>query len=242
MSADALLEVEDLHAGYVGPDVVRGVNLSLREGSFTALLGSNGAGKTTTLGGIMGLVPRCRGSVVLDGERLDGRSPSAIVRKGIALAPEGRQLFSNLTVIENLTTGSLARGGRRHRGHDLDAVFSYFPLLADRRDQRAGTLSGGEQQMVTIGRALMSRPRLLIIDEASLGLAPIMVETLFDLIASINRDGVTVLAVEQNIGLLDRADHVVVLEHGEIAFSGQVADVKGTIRDEIRRAYLGTSG
>lgn len=234
-----LLELADLRAGYAGVPVLQAIDLVLEQGSFGVILGSNGAGKTTTLRSILNLAQVQGGSITLDGETLVGRSTASIVERGVAMAPEGRQLFSSLTVEENLVTGSLVGAGRRDRARRMAQVFEYFPRLAERRRQTAGTLSGGEQQMVTIGRALMSAPRLLLVDEASLGLAPIIVEAVFAMIKRINDDGITVLAVEQNIAVIDHADVVMVLEKGHIEFGGRVADVADRLRREVVSAYLG---
>ena len=234
-----LLEIRDLHAGYGGLPVLEGIDLVLDQGAFGVILGSNGAGKTTTLRSILNLAEVLGGSIELDGESIAGQSTASIVERGVAMAPEGRQLFPSLTVEENLVAGSLVGAGRGQRSRQMGQVFEYFPHLAERRRQTAGTLSGGEQQMLTIGRALMSAPRLLLVDEASLGLAPIIVEALFELVSRINADGVTVLAVEQNIAVIDHADAVLVLEKGRIEFGGRVEDVADRLRREVVAAYLG---
>ena len=241
--ADApALVVRDLVAGYGGPPVVSGVSFSLPRGSFGAILGSNGAGKTTTLRAIMGLAQVISGTVELGGAVTTGVPTHEVVARGMALVPEGRRVFSGLTVMENLRTGALVGAGRGGRAGRLEQVFSYFPRLRERLDQAAGTLSGGEQQMLAIARALMSGPDVLLIDEGSLGLAPVMVETVFDLVSRINADGVTVLAVEQNVAVIDHADLVFVLEKGCIDFGGPVAEVGHRLRAEVLAAYLGQEG
>src|SRR3954471_14805427 len=234
-----LLEIRDLHAGYGGLPVLQGIDLVLEPGAFGVILGSNGAGKTTTLRSILNLAEVLGGAIDLDGASIAGKSTASIVERGVAMAPEGRQLFPSLTVEENLVAGSLVGAGRRQRSRQMDQVFEYFPRLAERQRQTAGTLSGGEQQMLTIGRSLMSAPRLLLVDEASLGLAPIIVESLFELVSRINADGVTVLAVEQNIAVIDHADVVLVLEKGRIEFGGRVEDVADRLRREVVVAYMG---
>jgi branched-chain amino acid transport system ATP-binding protein len=217
---------------------VRGVSLEVRPGELVALVGSNGAGKTTTLRAIGGLLRPRRGRIEFDGARIDGLRSSEIVARGIAHVPEGRQLFPTMTVAENLELGARAPEARRRRRATLEAVFGLFPRLAERRTQLAGSLSGGEQQMCAIGRALMARPRLLMLDEPSLGLAPVMVSAIFDNLARINREGTTVLLVEQNVlQALRLSSRAYVLENGEIAFSGPRDDLLGDPR--IRAAYLG---
>ncbi|MCU1603189.1 MAG: transporter ATP-binding protein, partial [Frankiales bacterium] len=213
--------------------------LVLESGSFTALLGSNGAGKTTTLLSIIGQARVHAGRISFDGDDLVGRSTPSTCGKGIALSPEGRQLFPSLSVQENLEVGALVGAGRARKADSLERVFSTFPLLHERREQISSTLSGGEQQMLAIGRALMSDPRLLLIDEASLGLAPIVVERVFELISAINASGVTVLAVEQNVSVVEHADAVYVLEKGTIVSGGATATIGTQLRSEILAAYLG---
>jgi branched-chain amino acid transport system ATP-binding protein len=226
----ALLEVADLRVGYGFP-VLLGIGFEVEEGETTVLFGLNGAGKTTTLSTIAGLLKPDSGSIRFDGERIDGRPPTQLVRMGIALVPEGRRVFPALSVANNLRLGGWTR--RRQRD-ELDAqrelVFHYFPRLAERADQDAGTLSGGEQQMLAIGRALMSKPRLLLIDEASLGLSPALAKIVFEVVAQINDDGTTVIIVEQNVGVLPYADRALIMEKGTLVFSG--------VGDEIRQANL----
>jgi len=216
------------------------VSLRLRRGEFGVLLGANGAGKTTTLRAILGLCDVTGGRVAVGGADVTGRPPSEMVARGVALVPEGRQLFSSLTVEDNLLAGAIVRG-RSKRRERLHHVTEIFPILGERLDQEAGTLSGGEQQMLAIGRALMSEPDLILVDEASLGLAPIVVRRVLELIAEINRSGVTVLAVEQNLAVLDFADHACVLESGEVRLAGPIGDIAGTLRREVAAAYLGGS-
>jgi branched-chain amino acid transport system ATP-binding protein len=233
-----VLRLEGVEAGYGDVVAVRAVSLEVRAGEIVALIGSNGAGKTTTLRAIAGLLPLRGGRVELDRRRLSGLGPAAVVRAGVAHVPEGRQLFPTMTVAENLELGARTPVGRARRAETLARVFELFPRLAERRTQVAGTLSGGEQQMVAIGRALMARPRLLMLDEPSLGLAPVVVGTIFANLAAINRDGLTILLVEQNVLRALRCSHrAYVLENGTITLSGPSATL---LTDErIKRAYLG---
>ena len=234
----ALLRLEGLEAGYGDMTAIRGVSLEVRQGEIVALIGSNGAGKTTTLRAICGLLPLRRGTVELDGRRISGLSSAAVVAGGIAHVPEGRQLFPTMTVLENLELGARSAESRRLRGETLERVFALFPLLAERRRQLAGTLSGGEQQMTAIGRALMARPRLLMLDEPSLGLAPVVVSSIFTNLGAINRDGVTILLVEQNVLRALRLSHrAYVLENGTIALEG--ASQRLLADEGIKRAYFG---
>jgi branched-chain amino acid transport system ATP-binding protein len=234
-----LLRLDGLEAGYGDLTAIRDVSLQVERGEVVALVGGNGAGKTTTLRAIAGLLPARRGRVELDGARLDGRTPAAIVARGIAHVPEGRQLFPTMTVRENLDLGARTPESRRRRPASLDRVFQLFPRLAERERQLAGTLSGGEQQMVAIGRALIACPRLLMLDEPSLGLAPVVVTSIFTNLAEINRDGVTILIVEQNVLRALRLSHrAYVLENGTIALQGPSAALLADER--IRRVYLGS--
>jgi branched-chain amino acid transport system ATP-binding protein len=227
-----------VEAGYGDVTAVRAVSLEVRTGEIVALIGSNGAGKTTTLRAISGLLPLRQGHVELDGRRLSGLGPAAVVAAGIAHVPEGRQLFPTMTVQENLELGARTAEGRARRAETLARALELFPRLGERRRQLAGTLSGGEQQMVAIGRALMARPRLLMLDEPSLGLAPVVVNAIFANLAAINRDGLTILLVEQNVLRALRLSHrAYVLENGTITLAGSSATL---LTDErIRRAYLG---
>ena len=208
------------------------------EGSIVTLLGANGAGKSTTLKSISGLVPPARGTIAFMGARIDALPSEQIVRRGISHVPEGRELFPELTVLENLKMGAYTRANRRDVQQSLDQVQAHFPILAERRGQLAGTLSGGEQQMLAIGRALMAHPRLMLLDEPSLGLAPLMVEEIFRIIREIHESGTTVLLVEQNANkALSIADYGYVLETGSISLAGDSRDL---LRDDhVRRSYLG---
>jgi len=234
----ALLRLEGVQAGYGDLIAVRDVSLEVRRGEIVALVGSNGAGKTTTLRAICGLVPLRGGRVELDGVSITGRPPSAVVAGGIAHVPEGRQLFPTMTVLENLELGARTAESRARRAETLARVVELFPRLGERRRQLAGTLSGGEQQMVAIGRALMARPRLLMLDEPSLGLAPVVVGSIFANLTAINRDGLTILLVEQNVLRALRLSHrAYVLENGAVTLTGPSATLLADER--IRRAYLG---
>ena len=234
----AVLEVENLEAFYGRTKALHGVSFSMEEGGITTVLGANGAGKTTTLRAISAMV-RTVGSVRFAGERIDGRSTEDIVARGVAHVPEGRGTFVDLTVEENLRLGAWARRDRRSAVSEMERVFDHFPILAERRRQLAGTLSGGEQQMLAISRALMLRPRLLLLDEPSLGLAPMLVQDIFRILRAINHEsGVSMLLVEQNAALaLDLADHVFLLETGRVVMSGPSDVLKRD--DAIRRSYLG---
>jgi branched-chain amino acid transport system ATP-binding protein len=233
-----VLRLDGVEAGYGDVTAVRAVSLEVRAGEIVALIGANGAGKTTTLRAISGLLPLRRGRVELDGRPISGLGPAAVVAAGIAHVPEGRQLFPTMTVQENLELGARTAEGRARRPETLERAFTLFPRLAERRRQLAGTLSGGEQQMVAIGRALMARPRLLMLDEPSLGLAPVVVASIFANLTAINRDGLTILLVEQNVLRALRLSHrAYVLENGTVALAGPSAAL---LTDErIRRAYLG---
>jgi branched-chain amino acid transport system ATP-binding protein len=233
-----LLRLEGLEVGYGDVTAVSDVSLDVRAGETVALIGANGAGKTTTLKAISGLLPLRRGSVLLDGERLDGLSPARVMARGIAHVPEGRQLFPTMTVRENLELGAAGAAARARRGETLEGVFRLFPRLAERIRQLAGTLSGGEQQMCAIGRGLMARPRLLMLDEPSLGLAPVVVKQIFENLAQINREGTTILLVEQNVArALGLAHRGYVLENGRIVLSGGCEALLAS--PYIKQAYLG---
>jgi branched-chain amino acid transport system ATP-binding protein len=232
-----VLEVEDLHVYYGEIHALKGVSFRVTEGEIVTLLGNNGAGKTTTLKTLSGLLAPRRGDVRLDGVSLLGAPAHDIVHKGITHVPEGRRIFNRLTVVENLEMGAYIRSDRAI-GEDMDHVFAIFPRLKERRTQVAGTLSGGEQQMLAIGRALMAKPRLLLLDEPSMGLAPVLVEQIFETVQTINRQGVTVLLVEQNAAMaLSIATRGYVLETGHIALEGHAGDLAGN--PQVRRAYLG---
>lgn len=233
----ALLKVDDLHVNYGEFEAVHGVSLEVEEGEIVAIVGANGAGKSTTLRAISGLTPPRSGSITYAGERVDGLSPAELVQRGIALVLEGRQLFPEMTVEDNLLVGTNARaGGSAHK--NLNAMYERLPRLAERRTQLAGTLSGGEQQMAAIARALMSEPRLLLLDEPSLGLAPVIVQQIFDWIRAIHDTGTTVLLVEQNVAAsLQLARHAYVLSEGRVALHGPAEEIA---RDAgVRQAYLG---
>jgi len=236
--ARPLLTVNEIEAYYGRVCALHSVSLEVAEGSVIALLGANGAGKTTTLRVISGLLRPTRGSVEFDGTRIDGWSPDRMVRAGIVQVPEGRQIFADLTVRENLMLGGYARRDLGPARQEPPRVFEYFPRLRERLQQRAGTLSGGEQQMLAIGRALMARPRLLLLDEPSLGLAPMLVKEIFRVISEIRAAGTTVLLVEQNAHMaLDIADRAYVLETGRVILGDRSAALRQ--REEVRRAYLG---
>jgi branched-chain amino acid transport system ATP-binding protein len=232
-----LLDVKGLRGGYGRAEVLRGVDLQVNAGETVALLGSNGAGKTTLNNALCGICPPWDGSIAFDGAQLRHAHYREIVKAGLIQVPEGRRVFPNLSVRENLELGAFTRGRERRAGN-LDKVFGIFPRLRERVKQSAGTLSGGEQQMLAIGRGLMAEPRLLILDEPSLGLSPLLVEEMFTLIRQLKDGGLAILLVEQNVGQsLEVADRAYVLENGAIGFSGLPADLLGS--DELRRAYLG---
>ena len=228
-----MLRLDDVHAGYGRVPVLHGVSLEVGPGEVVAVLGANGAGKSTTLKTISGILHPSRGSVRFEGRDISRADPGTIVRMGLLHCPEGRQVFPDLTVRENLAMGGYARGRR-----DPAKVLETFPALRDRLGQAAGTLSGGEQQMLAIGRSLMGEPRLLMLDEPSLGLAPMIVEWIFEIIAGFRARGVAVLLVEQNAALaLSVADRAYILAHGEVRHAGAASDLHGS--DAVQRAYLG---
>ena len=232
-----LLDVKDLRGGYGRVEVLHGVDLQVHAGEIVALLGSNGAGKSTLNAIVCGLVPASGGRVTFDGADLTNRHYREIVKAGLIQVPEGRRIFPNLSVRENLELGAFARA-RERRASNLERVFATFPRLAERTTQKAGTMSGGEQQMLAIGRGLMAEPRLLILDEPSLGLSPLLVEELFALIQRLHADGLSVLLVEQNVGQsLAIAQRAVVLENGSPRFAGTPAELLAS--SELKRAYLG---
>jgi branched-chain amino acid transport system ATP-binding protein len=232
-----MLEVRDVVAGYGDVQVLFGPSLSVEEGEIVALLGSNGAGKTTLIRVLCGLVRPRRGTVTFQGHVVSGLSAHDVVERGLACVPEGRQVFPEMSVQENLLLGGFVRRARAGRARNMARVYEVFPKLAERRAQAAGTLSGGEQQMLAVGRALMSEPRLLVVDEMSLGLAPLLVDELFRVMAEIRTLGVTVLLVEQNAQKsLQLADRAYVLESGRVALSGSGAELLRD--DDVRKAYL----
>jgi len=233
----ALLEVQDLHTFYGNIEALKGVSLEVEEGEVVTLIGSNGAGKSTTLRSISGLTPPREGTIKFDGKEIGETAPQEIVRLGISQAPEGRRVFPRMSVRENLELGAFLRRDESIRS-DLDRVYELFPRLKERERQKAGTMSGGEQQMLAIGRALMSNPRLLLLDEPAMGLAPVLVERIYETVAEINRQGTTILLVEQNANFaLDVAKRGYVLETGTVALS----DTSDALRasPEVQRAYLG---
>jgi branched-chain amino acid transport system ATP-binding protein len=234
----AVLEAEGVEASYGWIRVLHGVGFAVEDHGITTILGANGAGKTTTLRAVCGMV-KTTGTIRFGGQRIDGKAPEDIVRLGIAHVPEGRGTFVNLTVEENLKVGAYTRRDRAQIAQDFDRVYGYFPVLAQRRTQAAATLSGGVQLMLAVARALMLRPKLLLLDEPSLGLAPMVVREIFRIVRAINRDeGVSVLLVEQNASLaLDLADHAYLLETGRVVMSGPAETLR---KDEgVRRSYLG---
>jgi branched-chain amino acid transport system ATP-binding protein len=234
----ALLEVDKLHAAYGLTRVLHGISFSMQEGTITTLLGANGAGKTTTLRALCSMV-KTEGEVRFAGQRIDKRSTEDIVRLGIAHVPDGRGTFVNLSTEENLRLGAYVRKDRGNIEADLERMFAYFPRLKERRAQQAGTLSGGEQQMLAVSRALMLRPRLMLLDEPSFGLAPLIVKELFAILRTVNqKERVSMLVVEQNAAMaLELADHAYLIETGRVVLSGASADIKRD--DNVRRAYLG---
>ncbi len=233
-----MLEVKDLHVSYGGIRALRGVNLEVPDGKIVTLIGANGAGKSTLLRTISGLVKAESGSITYDGKELLGMPNNKILELGIAQVPEGRRVFTNLSVLENLKIGAYLRKDKAGIQKDIEWVYELFPRLQERSWQMAGTLSGGEQQMLAVGRALMSRPKLMMMDEPSLGLAPLVVKGIFEIIREINRQGVTVLLIEQNANMaLKTADLAYVLETGEITLHGTGAEL--LTNEAVKRAYLG---
>ena len=231
-----MFEIKNLSVNYGGIEAVRDISFSVEEGSIVTLIGANGAGKSTTLRTIAGLVKPRSGSISFLGEDITGKDPSYIVGKGITLVPEGRKIFPDLTVLENLRIGAYLRSD--DLSNDLEWVYSLFPRLRERSWQYGGTLSGGEQQMLAVGRALMSRPKLMMMDEPSLGLAPLIVRDIFSIIREISKEGVTILLVEQNANMaLQVADMGYVMETGRITLSGKGSDLISN--DEVKKAYLG---
>jgi len=234
----SLLRVDGIEVGYGDLTAVRDVSLEVPEGEVVALIGANGAGKTTTLRALSGLLPLRRGRIELDGQRLDGLGSAQVAARGIAHVPEGRQLFPTMTVRENLELGARTRAARQARARTLDRVFELFPRLLEREAQLAGTLSGGEQQMCAIGRGLMACPRLLVLDEPSLGLAPVLVKTIFEDLARINGQGLTVLLVEQNVlRSLRLAHRGYVIDNGRTTLAGPRDELLAS--GHIKQAYLG---
>jgi branched-chain amino acid transport system ATP-binding protein len=233
-----LLKVSDVKVGYGGIQAVKGVSLEVCEGELVSLIGSNGAGKTTTMKAITGLLPLGAGHIELAGRTIDGQGPWDLVQQGLAMVPEGRGVFTRMTIVENLQMGAYIRDDSTAIADDIERVFSTFPRLKERRHQLAGTMSGGEQQMLAMGRALMSRPKVLLLDEPSMGLSPIMVDKIFEVIQEVSAQGVTILLVEQNASrALQIADRGYVMESGLITLSG---DAHEMLHDpKVREAYLG---
>jgi branched-chain amino acid transport system ATP-binding protein len=237
-NAAVLLNVRDVKVAYGGIQAVKGVSLEVREGELVSLIGSNGAGKTTTMKAITGLLALGGGHIELAGKTIDGQGPWDLVQQGLAMVPEGRGVFTRMTIVENLQMGAYIRDDNAAIAEDIERVFNTFPRLKERRDQLAGTMSGGEQQMLAMGRALMSRPKVLLLDEPSMGLSPIMVDKIFEVIQEVSAQGVTILLVEQNASrALQIADRGYVMESGLITLSG---DAHEMLHDpKVRAAYLG---
>jgi branched-chain amino acid transport system ATP-binding protein len=237
-SPGTVLEVDGVHTFYGTIHALKGITLKVHDGEIVTLIGSNGAGKSTTLRSINGLIHPRRGKISFQGRDITRRAPHDIVAMGISQSPEGRRLFPRMSVLENLEMGAFQRKDRAEQKEDIERVFTLFPRLAERRTQKAGTMSGGEQQMCAIGRALMARPKLLMLDEPSLGLAPIFVERIFETVVEINRQGTAILLVEQNaLMALDVAGRGYVLETGHVALEGPAADLK--TNEQVRKTYLG---
>ncbi|WP_333827666.1 ABC transporter ATP-binding protein [Pararhodobacter sp.] len=234
-----LLEVRNLETFYGAIMAIRGVSLEVRKGQVVAVLGANGAGKTTLLKTISGIMDPEKGKIIFDGEEIQGKEPHQIVRRGIVQVPEGREVFPLLTVEENLALGAYTRSDKAEIARDRDLVFEYFPILAERRQQEAGTLSGGQQQMLAIGRGLMLRPRIMLLDEPSLGLSPLLTQEIFTILRRLNKDvGVTMMLVEQNAAVaLDLADHGYVMELGRIVMSDSAEKLAAS--EDIQSFYLG---
>ena len=235
--SDVILSIKDLKVKYGGIEAVKGISFDVREGEIVTLIGANGAGKSSTLRSISGLVKAASGSITFEGENITGMNPTEIVKRGITLVPEGRRIFADLSVLENLRIGAYLRHDSLK--DDIEWVYSLFPRLKERSWQAGGTLSGGEQQMLAVGRALMSRPKLIMMDEPSLGLAPIIVRGIFDIISEINKRGTTILLIEQNANMaLQTADTGYVMETGRITLSGTGEEL---LKNEaVQDAYLGT--
>ena len=233
-----VLEINDIHTYYGAIHALKGVSLRVGASEIVTLIGANGAGKSTTLRSINGLNHPREGTIRFQGDDITNATPHSIVKNGIAQSPEGRRLFPRMSVIENLEMGAFQRTDKENFAADMDHVFELFPRLHERRTQKAGTMSGGEQQMCAIGRALMARPKLLLLDEPSMGLAPIFVEKIFEIVIEINQQGTPVLLVEQNaLMALDIASRGYVLETGRVALDGPAADLK--VNDQVRKTYLG---
>ena len=237
-ATDDVLELDDIHVYYGAIHALKGVSLRVKAGEIVTLIGANGAGKSTTLRAINGLNRPRQGTIRFQGDDITEASPHKIVKNGIAQSPEGRRLFPRMTVTENLEMGAFQRTDKENFSADMDRVFELFPRLQERRTQKAGTMSGGEQQMCAIGRALMARPKLLLLDEPSMGLAPIFVERIFETVIEVNKQGTPVLLVEQNaLMALDVAQRAYVMETGRIALEGSAAELK--TNERVRQTYLG---
>ena len=237
-SGTPILELENVHTYYGSIHALKGISLKVNEGEVVTLIGANGAGKSTTLRSINGLNHPRRGTIRFRGRDITNAAPHGIVKDGIAQSPEGRRLFPRMSVLENLEMGAFQRTDKANFQEDLDRVYHLFPRLAERKHQKAGTMSGGEQQMVAMGRALMARPKLLLLDEPSMGLAPIFVEKIFEIIAEINAQGTPILLVEQNaLMALDAASRGYVMETGKIALEGPAKELRQN--EQVRKAYLG---
>jgi len=233
-----MLKIENLEVAYGNIKAIKGISLEVNQGEIVTLIGSNGAGKSTTLRAISGILKPRSGSITFNGERIDGVEGHEIVAKGICQSPEGRRIFPKMTVDENLDLGAFMRNDKNEIANDRKRVLELFPRLQERIDQKAGTMSGGEQQMLAVGRALMGSPKLLLLDEPSMGLAPVLVEMIFETIEKINKQGTTILLVEQNaLAALNVADRAYVLESGSIKMSGKAKDLISN--DEVTKAYLG---
>jgi branched-chain amino acid transport system ATP-binding protein len=238
VASETVLDVEGIHTFYGAIEALKGISLEVREGEIVTLIGANGAGKTTTLRSINGLNHPRRGKIVFAGRDITTTPPHEVVKSGISQSPEGRKLFPRMTVVENLEMGAFQRTDRANLSDDIDRVFTLFPRLAERRSQKAGTMSGGEQQMLAIGRALMARPKLLLLDEPSMGLAPILVEKIFEIIKEINEQGTPILLVEQNaLMALDVAERGYVLETGRIVLADRANALKQN--EQVQKTYLG---
>lgn len=234
--SDTILSIKDLKVNYGGIEAVKGISFDVKEGEIVTLIGANGAGKSSTLRAISGLLKPRGGSIHFRGEDITGKDPTTIVKKGITLVPEGRRIFPDLTVLENLKVGAYLR--KDNLEEDLEWVYTLFPRLKERHWQAGGTLSGGEQQMLAVGRALMSRPQVMMMDEPSLGLAPLIVQGIFDIIREVNKRGVTILLIEQNANMALQAAHMgYVLETGEITLQGPGQEL--LVNEAVKAAYLG---
>lgn len=234
----AMLNIDNINVFYGAIHAIKGISIEVDKGEIVTLIGANGAGKSTTLRTISGILKPKTGTISFEGNIINGQMPHKIVSCGISQVPEGRRIFANMTVMENLELGAYVRKNKKEIKEDLDTVFSHFPRLQERKKQQAGTLSGGEQQMLAMGRALMSRPKLLLLDEPSMGLAPILIKEIFSIIKKINKEGTTILLVEQNANMaLSIADRAYVLEIGKITLSGNAKDLAAS--EDVRRAYLG---